>query len=384
MTTASSDPAIDLHQVFKVYGRRVHALQGVDLRVNRGEVFGLLGPNGAGKSTLVKIMMTVVRPTRAQGKILGHPVGHKPTLARVGYLPENHRFPKYLTGRQVLDFFSALAGVDRVTRRRRSAEFLDIVGMTEWADTKISTYSKGMLQRVGLAQALVHEPDLVVLDEPTDGVDPVGRRDILDVLNRIRGQGRTVFVNSHALSELEAICDRVAILVKGRVAKQGTLDELTVAKQRYEIEVAAGDAGDGRRRVRAALPADWKESTEPARVIPPAAAVAPTSASGPPPLNYAIPAPPSLPPRTTIVDRGTLRGGPPIELAGLTLRIETTDPQPVQGIIDALRSAGLMIVRVESVRPSLEDLFIEAVTDPLTGQVATPGAASAARAGGTK
>ena len=199
VTTASLEPAIDLRQVFKIYGKHVHALQGVDMHVNRGEVFGLLGPNGAGKSTLVKIMMTVVRPTRADGKILGNPIGHKPTLARVGYLPENHRFPKYLTGRQVLEFFSALAGVDRATRRKRSAEFLDIVGMTQWADTKIATYSKGMLQRVGLAQALVHEPDLVVLDEPTDGVDPVGRRDILDVLSRIRGQGRTVFVNSHAL-----------------------------------------------------------------------------------------------------------------------------------------------------------------------------------------
>jgi ABC-2 type transport system ATP-binding protein len=378
VTTASAEPAIDLRQVFKNYGRRVQALQGVDLRVNRGEVFGLLGPNGAGKSTLVKIMMTVVRPTRAQGNILGHPVGHKPTLARVGYLPENHRFPKYLTGRQVLDFFSALAGVDRVTRRRRSAEFLDIVGMTQWADTKISTYSKGMLQRVGLAQALVHEPDLVVLDEPTDGVDPVGRRDILDVLGRIRGQGRTVFVNSHALSELEAICDRVAILVKGRVAKQGTLDELTVARQRYEIEVVADDPIDGRRRLRAAVPADWKQSDGPSVIPQP---VSPTTA---PPLNYAIPAPPALPPHVAAIDRGTLRDGPRVELQGLTLRIETMEAQAVQGLIDTQRSAGLVIRRVEPVRPSLEDLFIEAVTDPVTGKVATPGAASAARQGGAR
>ncbi|HSU66029.1 MAG TPA: ABC transporter ATP-binding protein, partial [Tepidisphaeraceae bacterium] len=226
MTKTTADPAIDLRNVVKIYGKRVHALQGVNLRVNRGEVFGLLGPNGAGKSTLVKIMMTVVRPTRVEGNILGHPVGHKATLGRVGYLPENHRFPKYLTGRQVLEFFAQLARVDRATARRRAGELLDIVGMKEWGDTRIATYSKGMLQRVGLAQALVHEPDLVVLDEPTDGVDPVGRREILDVLNRIRGEGRTVFVNSHALSELESICDRVAILVKGQVARQGTIDEL--------------------------------------------------------------------------------------------------------------------------------------------------------------
>lgn len=368
MTTAQLEPAIDLRQVFKTYGKRVHALQGVDMRVNRGEVFGLLGPNGAGKSTLVKIMMTVVRPTRADGKILGNPIGHKPTLARVGYLPENHRFPKYLTGRQVLEFFSALAGVDRATRRKRSAEFLDIVGVTQWADTRIQTYSKGMLQRVGLAQALVHEPDLVVLDEPTDGVDPVGRRDILDVLNRIRGQGRTVFVNSHALSELEAICDRVAILVKGQVAKQGTLDELTIARQRYEIEVAA-DPVTARQQIRAAIAADWKESEKaPASSLPVAPVVAP-------PLNYSVPLPPALPPRVTVVDRGMLPGGLRIELAGATLRIETTDPAAVQGIIDVLRSAALVIRRVQPVRPSLEDLFLDAVTDPGTGRAATPGAA---------
>ncbi|HEY2588391.1 MAG TPA: ATP-binding cassette domain-containing protein [Tepidisphaeraceae bacterium] len=371
MTNPSAEPAIDLRQVFKTYGRRVQALQGVDLRVHRGEVFGLLGPNGAGKSTLVKIIMTVVRPTRVEGTVLGHPVGHKPTLAHVGYLPENHRFPKYLTGRQVLDFFAALAKVDRATRRRRTAELLDMVGMTQWADTKIATYSKGMLQRVGLAQALVHEPELVMLDEPTDGVDPVGRRDILDILGRLRGQGRTVFVNSHALSELESISDRVAILVKGRVAKQGTLDELTVARQRYEIDVATEDPLNGRQRVRAAVPAVWKESVEvPAAPFPP---VLPSGA--PPPLHYAgFNMGPAMPPRMIPVDRGTLRDGPRVELAGLTLRIETTDPAAVQGVIDALRGAGLIIRRVQSVRPSLEDLFLDTVIDPGTGRAFTPGA----------
>lgn len=361
MTTTPADAAIDLRQVFKIYGKNVHALQGVDLRVNRGEVFGLLGPNGAGKSTLVKIMMTVVRATRVQGSILGHPVGHKPTLARVGYLPENHRFPKYLTGRQVLEFFAALSKVDRVTRRRRAGELLETVGMSEWGDTKIGTYSKGMLQRVGLAQALVHEPDLVVLDEPTDGVDPVGRRDILEVLNRIRGQGRTVFVNSHALSELEAICDRVAILVKGRVARQGTIDELTVAKQRYEIEVASDDFINAHQRIRAAVPAQWKVTPEP----PPATATPTTGATS---LSL------MLPPHNATTIRGTLSDGLRIELSGLLLRIETTNPAEVQSVIDALRSAGLTIRRLQMVRPSLEDLFLDAVTDPNTGARATPGA----------
>ena len=380
--TTTTEPAIDLRQVVKIYGRNVHALQGVNLRVNRGEVFGLLGPNGAGKSTLVKIMMTVVRPTRAEGKILGQPVGHKATLRRVGYLPENHRFPKYLTGRQVLEFFAQLANVDRAKSRRRAAELLDVVGMTQWGDTKISTYSKGMLQRVGLAQALVHEPDLVVLDEPTDGVDPVGRRDILDVLNRIRGEGRTVFVNSHALSELEAICDRVAILVKGQVARQGTIDELTVAKQRYEIEVSSADPAGARPLVLAAIPAEWKRSSDGAAGLPAPSFQPPAAFDGPPTLPYASPAAPVVPSQRIAVDRGRLKDGIRVELAGLVLRAETTDPAAVQGLIDSVRAAGLVIRRVQQVRPSLEDLFIDTVTDPGTGKASTPGAALSGSSGG--
>src|SRR5690348_1644152 len=170
------------------------------MKVNRGEIFGLLGPNGAGKSTLVKIMTTIVRPTHAEGTILGNPIGHKPTLEKVGYLPENHRFPRYLTGRQTMEFFGALAKVDRPAARKRADELLATVGMRDWADKKISTYSKGMMQRIGIGQALMSNPDLVVLDEPTDGVDPVGRRDIRDVLSNLRQQGKTVFVNSHLLS----------------------------------------------------------------------------------------------------------------------------------------------------------------------------------------
>src|SRR3954469_20775720 len=152
---ATSNLALDLTSVSKTYRGRVYALQGINMRVHRGEVFGLLGPNGAGKSTLVKIMMTVVRPTNCQGTLLGSPIGTKATLARVGYLPENHRFPRYLTGRQTLEFFGALAKADRRTARRRAGELLDTVGMAGWANRKVGTYSKGMMQRVGLAQALM-------------------------------------------------------------------------------------------------------------------------------------------------------------------------------------------------------------------------------------
>jgi ABC-2 type transport system ATP-binding protein len=325
----ASELAIDLRNVTKVYKGKILALQGVDMRVRRGEIFGLLGPNGAGKSTLVKIMMTVVRPTTAEGTLLGDRVGQKSTLAKVGYLPENHRFPRYLTGRQCVEFFGALAKVDRPTRKRRAAELIETVGMTDAADRKIATYSKGMAQRIGLAQALVNDPDLVLLDEPTDGVDPGGRRDIRDVMGRMKAQGKTVFVNSHLLSELEVVSDRVAILVGGKVARQGTIDELTVAKQRYEIEVAA----DG-------------ELTSPGAI---AAALgnlfvgaAPTG-GGPPIL------------------KGKLPSGEWVELRGPVLSVGVTEPAPIQPLLDSLRDAGLNIRRVQPVRPSLEDLFMEAV-----------------------
>ncbi len=298
--------AIDLRDVAKRYKGRIDALKGITMQVRRGEIFGLLGPNGAGKSTLVKIIMTIVRPTRADGTVLGQPVGHKPTLGRMGYLPENHRFPRYLTGRQVIEFFGALAKVDRPTRRQRAAELIDLVNMTDAADRKVGTYSKGMAQRIGLAQAMINNPDLILLDEPTDGVDPVGRREIRDVLLRLRDEGKTVFINSHLLSELEMISDRVAILVNGQVATQGTIGELTIGKQRYEIEVAAANG-------------DLAQ------------------------LLARLPITPSF------------------EIKGQMIRVATTDALAIQPILDTLRSGGVIIQRVQSVRPSLDDLFFEAV-----------------------
>ena len=312
--------AIDLHDVQKIYRGKVHALRGIEMRVHHGEIFGLLGPNGAGKTTLVKIMMTVVRPTKARGTVLGRPIGHKPTLARVGYLPEHHRFPQYLTGRQALEFYAALAKVDRKTRRKRSLSLLDLVGMKEWANKRIATYSKGMMQRVGLAQALMNEPDLIVLDEPTDGVDPVGRREIRDVLLQLKERKKTIFLNSHLLSELEMVCDRVAILVQGNVATQGTIEDLTAESQRYEI-VIEGSAPQ------------WTGEFDDLR-----------AESGPDG-------------QTLLVRRGS-------------------DPAQVQAVIDRLRSDGRTILSVKPVRESLEDLFMRAVTDPQTGKTLAPGAAS--------
>jgi ABC-2 type transport system ATP-binding protein len=334
-----SDAAIDLQNVTKIYGRRVHALQGISLNIQRGEVFGLLGPNGAGKSTLIKIMMTVVKPTQVQGTLLGHPVGHKPTLARVGYLPEHHRFPRYLTGRQTLEFFGALSGVDRATCRRRAAELAETVGMTAWADKKVGEYSKGMMQRIGLAQALINDPDLVLLDEPTDGVDPVGRKDIRQVLMKMRDQGKTVFINSHLLSELEMICNRVAILVGGKVARQGRVDELNAAKQRYEIDVMIPPHDPD--ALRKALAGNFTAAASPA--------------PGP-------------------VTRGLLPSGIWIEIEFGTIRLGTMDPIEIQKLLDVLRTANLIVQRTQAVKPSLEDLYMEAVIDPTTGRAAAAGA----------
>jgi ABC-2 type transport system ATP-binding protein len=182
---------VDLRNVVKTYGRKVRALRGIEMRVHRGEIFGLLGPNGAGKTTLVKIMMTVVRPDRAEGTVLGRPVGNKRALGRIGYLPEEPRFPRYLTAREALDYYGALEGIGRSTRRRRAGELLETVGLTEAADVKVATYSKGMGQRLGIAQSLINDPDLILLDEPGEGVDPVGRKELRQVLVDLRGRGKT-------------------------------------------------------------------------------------------------------------------------------------------------------------------------------------------------
>lgn len=326
----TDSPAIDLRNVSKIYRKRIHALRDVSLRVNRGEIFGLLGPNGAGKSTLVKIMMTVVKPTAAAGMILGKPVGHKPTLAKVGYLPENHRFPRYLTGKQAIEFFASLSGAASLGRRGKADELLETVGMSQWGDTKVSQYSKGMLQRVGIAAAMAADPDLIVLDEPTDGVDPFGRRDIRDLLLRMRTEGKTVFINSHLLSELEMVCDRIAVLVKGQVAVQGTMHELTSRRRFYLFELL--ESPDLPAKLVSALPGAF-----------------PGGVNGS--INGGI-------------CRGewkSVRGATWCEFDGSTLRVGVSEPTEAQEILDSIRRAGLILKRMTPVRPTLEELFIEAV-----------------------
>jgi len=324
----ANDLAIDLTDVHKTYGRKIRALQGVTLQVRAGEIFGLLGPNGAGKSTLVKIMMTIVRPDTAKGTVLNRGVGDPVALARIGYLPEHHRFPTYLTGRQVVEFSGAMSRVDRPTRKKRASELLDRVGMGDWKDRPLSSYSKGMRQRVGLAAALVNDPQLVVLDEPTDGVDPVGRREIRDLLIGIRDEGRTVLLNSHLLSEIENVCSRVAILVQGRLVAQGTIDELTSSSRRYEI-VVEGSAPS------------WCAESASVRMIP----------------------------AGQMLSAGIQGESCRLVFLGL-------DALGAQPILDRLRSEQRTVIAAQTVRESLEDLFMRAVTDPTTGLIYRPGAAT--------
>jgi ABC-2 type transport system ATP-binding protein len=167
--------------------------------------------------------------------MLGQPIGHKPTLAKIGYLPEHARFPEYLTGAQVLEFTAGLTGISRRQSAGRAGELLELVGMTDWQHKSLGTYSKGMKQRIGVAQALINDPEIIFLDEPTDGVDPAGRRDIRVLMGKLREEGRTVFVNSHLLGELEMVCDEVAILSQGQVKVQGNLKELTGKKIEFHV-----------------------------------------------------------------------------------------------------------------------------------------------------
>jgi ABC-2 type transport system ATP-binding protein len=215
--------------------REVMALQDLTLTVERGQIFSLLGPNGAGKTTCVKILLSLTHPTAGQASLLGLPITGPKARRRVVYLPENHRFPGYLTGEQVLSSFGSLAGVSDADIARRTTELLTLVGMNDWRKVKVKRYSKGMMQRLGLAQALINDPDLIFLDEPTDGVDPVGRKEIRDVLRNLKTAGKTIFLNSHLLSEVELISDQVAILDHGKLLKMGTVDELTVTDSSYHI-----------------------------------------------------------------------------------------------------------------------------------------------------
>ena len=303
-------PAIEIDNLTKDYEtgflrkRKVRALDGLSLNVESGHIFGFLGANGAGKTTTLKLLMRLIYPTSGTARINGRDIGDVSTHARIGYLPENPYFYDYLTAREFLTYCGELFGQDSNTRQRRTKELLSRVRLEEksW-DRQLRKFSKGMLQRVGLAQALVNDPEIVFLDEPMSGLDPVGRREVRDLIASLRTQGKTVFMCSHILSDIEVLCDSVAILKRGRLAHFGSLDELR-ARESSLIEVIATGA----------------DTSTVAQYLSGSARVSAT-ASG--------------------------------------LRMEISDEKEVDAVIAALRKANGKLVAVQPVRQSLEELFMD-------------------------
>lgn len=309
---------LDVSKQFRRLRRRVVALDGVTLRVERGEAFGLLGPNGAGKTTLVKVLLGLSRPTRGAVRLRGVSPARPGARLRVGYLPEGHRFPSYHTGTSAVRLFGRLAGVDEAVLARRAAELLELVGLSERADDRIGRYSKGMTQRLGLAAALIDDPDLLFLDEPTDGVDPVGRRHIRSVLLAARERGTTIFINSHLLSEVERTCDRVAILNHGRIVREGSVEALTRPTLRFRLRL--DDAS--------------------ARPLPAVPGVALAARNG-------------------------------------HLEAEATDLEALNRMVDELRRQGRLIAEMSPLRSDLEEVFVSLLGDE--GKAAAPGATANGR-----
>lgn len=236
-----ADLAIETRDLTKKY-RSVTALQGLSMAVPRGEVFGFLGPNGAGKTTAVKLLVGLARPTSGTARVFGGSPGDRTTRTRIGYLPELFRYQSWLSAREVLTFHCELAGLSSTNRERHIQQVLSEVGLTERSDDRVGTFSKGMQQRLGLGVALLGEPELVFLDEPTSALDPVGRYDVRELIRDLKARGATVFLNSHLLSEVEMVCDRVAVVDQGRVVATGTLDELTRGAGSVRLQISAPDS----------------------------------------------------------------------------------------------------------------------------------------------
>jgi ABC-2 type transport system ATP-binding protein len=227
------------------FGLRVkRVLHGISFEVREGEIFGFVGPNGSGKTTTLKVLMGLIRANSGRAAILGHDVGETDFRRHVGFLPENPYFYDFLSGREILDFYARLSGVGRAERADRVSTLLDWVGLSHAANARLRTYSKGMLQRVGIAQALVHDPSVIFLDEPMSGLDPIGRVEIRDLILRLRADGKTVFMNTHILTDVEMLCDRVAIIVHGRIRYEGVIEEFLSGGERISELVVSGISPD--------------------------------------------------------------------------------------------------------------------------------------------
>jgi ABC-2 type transport system ATP-binding protein len=285
--------------------RRRRVLSDVSFSAFEGEVFGFIGPNGAGKTTTLKLLMGLIRPTAGSAEILGRRVEESDFRDQIGFLPENPYFYPFLTAREILDFYARLSGVETRRRAERVSELLALVHLEHAADLRLKTFSKGMLQRIGVAQAVIHDPSVVFLDEPMSGLDPIGRREIRELILALRAAGKTVFMNTHILSDVESICDRVAIIVKGSIRRQGPTHEVV------------GDAPSSARIVVAALAADAVESIESGFTV-------------------------------------ALHG------AGDRVEIEAS-PKDVEEILSIVLRSGGRVIHVERRSRSLEDVFMEAV-----------------------
>jgi len=301
--------AIEVRNLRKVYrttlrGATLEALGGISLEISKGEVFGLLGPNGAGKTTTVKVLLDLTRATEGTASILGIPTSDPRSRAKVGYLPEGHKFPGYLTARQTLSIFGRMSGMETAQIETRVMPLLELLRIAEWADVRVKKFSKGMTQRLGIASALIHEPEVLFLDEPTDGVDPVGRREIRDILKEEAAKGRTIFLNSHLLSEIELMCDRTAILRKGKIAAMGRIDDLT--RQGSTYRVRAWGAPDN------------------------------------------------------LVDQ-LREAGAGIERANGHMILNVRDVEHLNELIDAMRASGGLIEEIAPVKSTLEDVFVDLV-----------------------
>lgn len=307
--------AVTTRELAKTYtdafGRNpVHALQPLDLVVEEGEIFGLLGPNGAGKTTLVKLLLGLARPSQGEATLFDRSIRDPEARRAIGFLPENHRFPDYLTARQTLRLYARLADVPSAERDPRADELLDRVRLEAAADRKVKTYSKGMMQRLGLAQAMMSRPKLLFLDEPADGVDPVGRSEIRDLMLEERERGTTLFLNSHLLSEIERVCTRVAILKEGRLVRQGTVEELTTDRRVWRLRCTPVPDEVASRIGRSLRPVDDE----------------------------------------------------PDETGLVEYRLRAADRSALNGRLDVLRAADVEIESVEPLRRSLEDFFVEIVS----------------------
>lgn len=240
--SVSPAPAVEIHHLTKIFPiplrrEKLTAVRDLSLKIFPGEVYGLLGPNGSGKSTTLKVVLGLVRPTSGEARVFGKSTRNVRSREQVGFVPENPYFYKFLTGEETLHFYGKLCGLGGKFLRNRIAELLNLVGMEDARHRRIGGYSKGMLQRIGLAQALIQEPRLIVLDEPTAGVDPVGSREIRDLIQELKGRGITVLLTTHLLEQVQEVCDRVAILARGSIVREGKLSDLLAIDSQTEIRL---------------------------------------------------------------------------------------------------------------------------------------------------